>query len=374
MPNYVVSVGPGEVPIYGGQDAPVVGLPAWIGSAALWEVIEIPGSLGADGASMIVWGSHAVDRENNVIYIGANGGHGDSYDNRWSKFNIGADSPAWERLIDPTPFASVIIDSAYYLDGRPSSRHNYDYCHYLNGKVYLTTSYGLWGNGNQGSTFDEYNVATNTLAPAGTHPSTAGHGYGSAVNYVSGKIFYNTLQHYDPIAKTYSATGSSNGTSIRYPVVYDEADNQYFCLQWGGGESSPSSSTLQASKVSATTLAQTNVTFNASAAYTQFLSEKLDPVSSTECVGYVGMTYDSANDCFYWCSGRPGRTGNIYKITKSANNTDPWDMTLPAKTGVSLPATPGAGLNGRIKFWPVLGGFTIDPAGGGKIYFVRTVA
>lgn len=372
-PADIVNVEAGSGPIYGGQVDPNA-LPAWLASAALWEVVEVPGSDGADGAAMHNWGSYAVDRENNTLYIGANGGHTDSYDNRWSKLDIGADSPAWQRLIEPTPFGSVIADNPYGADGRPVSRHNYDYCHYASGKVFLTAARGMYINGNDGNKFDEYDVATNTLAASGTHPSMSGHGMGCAVNNLTGKIFFSTLKHYDPVAKTFGSTGTSNGTFLRYPVVHDEADNQYFCLQWGGGEANAASSTLQASKVDAVTLVQTNVTFNASAAYTQFLSEKLDPANAGECVGYVGMTYDTINDCFYWCSGRTGRAGNIYKITKSENNTDPWDMTLPAKTGVSLPASPNSGLNGRIKFLPGLKGFVISPTGSGKIYFVKTAA
>lgn len=363
--------------IYAGMLPPAtVGLPSWI-SNTLLEVVAIPGTSGADGAPMHAWGSYAVDRANSTIYIGANGGHEDSYDNRWSKNNLGLNTPVWQRLIDPTPFASVIPNTSHGADGRPTSRHNYDYCHYTGGKVLLTACRARYIDGNTSNgVVDEYDIAANTLAPAGTHPSATAYGAGCAVNTVTGKILFRqpegTSTHYDPVAKTYGASVNGNGTTIRYPVAHDEVDNQYFCLQWGNGEQTSGVGGLQASKVNASTLVQTNVTFNASAAYTQFLNEQFFPSNPGLYVGCAGMTYDNLNDCFYWYSGYAGREGHIYKITKSANNTDPWDMSLLVLTGALLPTAPDAGINGRIKFMPGLKGFIICPTGTGTIYHIRT--
>lgn len=126
-----------------------------------------------------------------------------------------------------------------------------------------------------------------------------------------------------------------------------------------------------AQKWNKTTGTGTAITFNASAAYTQWLSDQ--PV-------YAGMDYDPVNDCFLFYTGQSYSSGavtanvptRIYKITP--NSGAAWDMSLLTVTG-NTPAnvvSGGAGINGRWRYIPALGGFYCQPAANTAGWFLRT--
>ena len=366
---YVATSEPG-LTIYGGQDPPEdEGLPSWV-SSTLYEVVEIPGSDGAGGAAAGAWGGMAVDKATGKIYYDSAGGHHDSSDNRVVMFDPHATTPAWVQLSAPSAIGDIVEDQPYYLDGRPTSRHIYSYLHHSpqNNRLMHSFCRFAWGNAQDFNKMDGFDLATNTHDPAGTHPDTTGHAYGPCIDHVHGKVLYNSMQLYDVVAKTWGAAGSGS-IPFRYPVSYGIDDNNFFTLMWGGGETDTSSAPLNASIIPSSTLVQAAVTFNASAAYTQFLSEKLVPGSPLVCVGYCGMDYDSINNRHGWYSGHAGREGHFYEIELTGAVAD---MTAPALTGVAIPTTPSSGINARVKYLPTLKGFVLSPTGTGKLYYFRT--
>jgi hypothetical protein len=349
------------------------GLPAWLAGKAIGECIEIPGSGGAGGAAAGAWGGYAVRHDTNEIFLVAQGGHGDSYDNRVTSLNLSNDAPGWVLRNPPTPANQLVVAANYYADGKPSSRHIYDHAHWVPqvNRILQIGGRGTWPNGGDVSASDGFNPDTNEWDPPGTWTFTLGIGYGVAVDHVHGHIWTNGLRRFNPKTNTYDrAVAGSSAAQVRYPTVYDSLRDQMFCLMFGNGQGANLDQGIQASRFPTSGVGQFAVTFNASAAYTQFLAQ------SNPAKGYAGMTYDSDNDKFYWYSGQAGHENELYVITPPpvGNPTAAWDMSLFvfASGSASLPTTPLAGLNGRIKYLPLLKGFILCPTGTGKIYFVRT--
>lgn len=350
--------------------------PAWLVGKDLNKTFLIANTTGMGGAHVVAWGGFATDLALNRMWLAASGGHNDSSDNRFVELDLNADTPAWELLIAPTaaPVATN-PDFTYGPDGKGNSSHIYDYAHWVPsvGRVLKAGLRGLWNKGHDGYVTQGLNPDSVPPAwdAAGTWAFNPSYGWAAAVDHINSKIFVTGLRIFDPVTGTYS-TGASGSQPMRYPVAYDTLRNQFFGLMWASGEQEGNiNSALNASVVAGSgTGVQTVITFNASDAYTQFVSEKLAPGTS-ESVGYCGMCYDSANDCFYWYNGLAGRENTLYKIIP--NGTSVWDMELfafaPGST--SLPVAPIAGINGRIKYFPLLKGFVISPSGVG-IYFVPT--
>ncbi|WP_091876848.1 hypothetical protein [Massilia yuzhufengensis] len=324
---------------------------------------QIPNTSGAGTAAIDAFSGIAVKQDTSELFIMLAGGHGATYDNRVVSLPLLNDAPSWVlRKASSTSFAA---DSAYYPDGLPCSRHTYVGGFWVpeRNRLMIHGFFGTEPNAYSGLTVDGFNPATNQWDAAGTWaniPADRG-SYGTARGK-NGRIWLRGGAYYDPITNTYGDTGLTNWvtTYSRFPQVYDPSREIVFNLQWGDGQGGGVDS-MVCTKLTAAGV-QTHVTFNASAAYTQFLADKSP---------YAGMAYDPDNDRFLWYSGVGSAAGRVYVITPNSGGV--WDMSILAGAG-TLPASPagGSGLNGRIHYIPALKCIICLPKAADNIYFLRT--
>jgi len=109
--------------------------------------------------------------------------------------------------------------------------------------------------------------------------------------------------------------------------------------------------------------AKSNITFNPSAALTQFLADK---------PAYSAMEYDPVNDQYLFYQGAAGSTSRVYVIKPNASTV--WDMSvLTLGAGSIVPdAAVGAGVFNRFRYVAELRGFVLMSSGTSNLYFLRT--
>lgn len=102
------------------------------------------GLAGAGWSPTVAWTGGAVDPARRELILAANGGHGDGVDNGVYLIALGAESPRWYRVVDPTPdkFLTGHVGNwpynqiARYGDGRPVSVHGWHKQCFGNGRVW----------------------------------------------------------------------------------------------------------------------------------------------------------------------------------------------------------------------------------------------
>lgn len=338
-------------------------LPAWLTDKPLNTWFEIPNTAGAGGAAVDAFSGMAIDERNCEIIIAAAGGHGDSYDNRVVSISLAADAPAWTLRREASK--SVAQNVAYYADGAPTSRHVYSSAHVVPqlNRLMLFGARAAYGAAYDFSKLDAFDLDTNTWDKAGTWPDIVPGYYGAAQIRATGEVISVGLKKWSPADRTWSdlATNGS-GDPARWPMAFDPRRSQIFSLQWGDGQGFDPQR-LVASRVPMGSNRQISVTFNPSAALTQWLAEK--PT-------YAGMDYDADNDRFLFYSGAGTAAGRIYVI--QPNDTNTWDMSLlnPASGSVKIAATSDGGLQNRLRYIPALRGFVLLARGSANLYFLRT--
>lgn len=345
-------------------------LPAWLVGMAVNEIKNLSTTADTQGAALNAWGSLPLIDGTATLVSPANGGHNDSSDNRVTSLDLTQASPAWTVQIAPS--VSVTANAAHNPDGKPGSRHVYHHAHYVSQRqrIMLFGQRGRFSDGGDNFKVDGHTVSgTWAWDAADTWAATAGfQGFGVVRDPTTGNVFANGGYKWTQSTNTWSALPSYTG-GLRWPVVYDSKRDQFFGLQWADGQGFGSG--LVAQKWNKTTGTGTAITFNASAAYTQWLADQ--PV-------YAGMDYDPINDCFLFYTGQSYSSGSvtanvptrIYKITPNSGAV--WDMSLLTVTG-NTPANVvagGAGINGRWRYIPALGGFYCQPAAGVAGWFLRT--
>ncbi|MES2262104.1 MAG: hypothetical protein V4724_26585 [Pseudomonadota bacterium] len=357
--------------IYGGRFAPVV-LPAWLAGKALNEWFPISGvgwnTSGYGGSSIDPWGAWA-DTPAGLLVIPAAGGHHDSSDNRVTSLDLKADAPTWTLRHAASAGGDVVIDQAYYLDGLPSSRHLYGQAHWsaVRNRVMTLGAQFVWGNGYGLPNVDGFSLDTNTWDAAGTYPNSIAGWYGEVLDANGdGWAFLTPALG---ARKWTASTGvwSDPGVTVpagwaRSPWVLNTSDGSLFGCCWndnraGGSLAAPLA--INAARFNVGSNTMTQITFNASAAKTQFETDQPD---------YAGMVYDSANNRFLFYSGKGASAGRVYIITP--NGTSVWDISLFNFGAGSTPpgATVNAGLNGRISFIPSLGVVVCAPGASSNLY------
>lgn len=274
-----------------------------------------------------------------------------------------ADAPSWTLRLAPS--AAPKQNVAYYADGRPTSRHLYSSSHFVPqlNRVMLFGTYGAWGSGWAFSTVDAFNIDTNTWDAAGTWADiTPGH-YGAASIRSTGEVVSVTLKKWSPADRKWSDLVTNPlADATRWPMAYDPRRNQMFCLQWGDGQGFDPQR-LVASRVVLGANQQVAVSFNPSAALTQWLAEK--PT-------YAGMDYDVDNDRFLFYAGQGAAAGRVYVIQPNDGNV--WDMSLlaPAAGSAKIAESSSGGLQNRLRYIPALRGFVLLARGSSNLYFLRT--
>lgn len=343
--------------------APARITPAWMAGKPVGEWFEIPGTSGAGGAAVDAFSGMAINELTNEVLIAAAGGHGDSSDNRVVSLSLASDAPSWKVRLA----ASKVVQEnvAYYTDGLPSSRHLYSSLHFVPqvNRLMLFGAYATYGSAWAFAKVDGFNLDTNKWDPAGTWADMPAGSYGAAQIRGTGEIVSTGLKKWAPSDRKWTDLATvRTSDSPRWPMAFDARRNQLFCLQWGDGQSFDPQR-LVASRIALGSGQQIAVSFNPSAALTQWQAEK---------PSYAGMDYDADNDRFLFYAGQGDAAGRVYVI--QPNDSTVWDMSLLSvgSGSVKIVPTPGAGLQNRLRYIPALRGFVLLARGSANLYFLRT--
>jgi hypothetical protein len=328
-------------------------LPTWLAGQPLNTWISIPSTSGAGGAAINSFSMFVVKQNSTELIIAAAGGHLDSSDNRVTSIKLSDDAPAW--VVRKSASASVQESVLYYSDGLPTSRHNYQHNHYIasiDAVLMAGCRFGYGGYAAEGPGMDLFSLSTNQWLPRYTYPDIPGSKSFGIVKDGQERVWTSTGQRFDPATSTWTSTGA---TLPRYPSVYDPLRDQIFSLQCGNGEDGVQ--TVVSQKVACGTALQTTVTFNASAALTQFTAAGAQ---------YLGMDYDAPNDRFL--ATHQGESGVVYVITPNSGSV--WDIGLLSVAG-SVGVGAG-GTNKKFQYISSLKGFALITQASSNIYFLRT--
>lgn len=371
-----------HISIYGGMNPPSSPQPAWMTTAgvALNKLVAIPGST-ASGTPFVnsgIWAysGFASKLDTCELFSTATGGHGDSSDNGVYSIKLSDDSPVWVQRTAPTPVGSRVPNVSYQPDGKPTSRHTYDRLHYIPAvdRVMMVGGENMAGNANTDFSINGWCPTTNQWDAQGTYIAAPPDGsFGMTTDLVNNLVWLSfSGAAYNPVTNAYVHTGANTTVPMRFPTVMDTTRNILFCCQFGNGVTGIGQP-LNASKLTITgTPVQTRITFNSSAAYTQFLADN-------DTVGIIpGMTYDDTNDVFYWYNGQAGQENHLYVI--HPNNGSVWDMTMFsfASGSATMTTCAASGMNGRVKYFPLLKGVAFYPTGGSlqfasqPLFFLKT--
>ncbi len=352
--------------------------PAWIQSAPLNTWIAIPGTVHAGSAAapaddpLDFYSSSnrrlsysGVGLRNCEIILAANGGHGDYAGNEVTSIDLSQDAPAW--VLRSAASTTTASNVAYYADGKPSSRHTYwsTTWNAQRNRLMLHYSRFVYGTGISFQASNGFNLDTNTWDAKGTWSDgysvgcadSSGDCYAMGVNYFA-------LNKWTAATDTWSTVATFSDAINVNPVCYDSTRGHLFALAWGDGQGNTLggiSTTLSAIRIAGST--KTNITFNPSAALTQFKSD---------APAYSAMEYDPINDQYLFYQGATGSTSRVYVVKPNASSV--WDMSiLTLGTGSVVPdAAVGAGVFNRFKYVAALRGFVLMSAGTSNLYFLRT--
>lgn len=366
-----------------GHGTPVApGTPAWLVGVPLNKWIEIPGTKAV--GSGLVPGENANDffapsarairaysggllREDTCEYfVALSGGHGDSRENFVGSVDLTQDAPAWTLRNPSSAVGDQNTTSPYYADGKPASRHSYWSTQWIP-QVNRIMTHGARFAGNLSfPNSDGYNPATNTWDVAGTWPpciSSGSVGIALCKEVATGvcwAIVSSILYRWDPATGVWTMTQNFPSVeSFAPPLVHDPVRNHLFQLAWGDGQSS-GNQTSYARRISAVGTVRENVTFNSSAAYSDYLAAT---------PAYAALEYDVANDCYCLYAQKTGATQKVYIIRP--NSTLLWDMELlPIASGSAVPLAQFP--FNRFRYVPRFKGFVhlADPVQ--NLLFIRT--
>lgn len=330
--------------------------PTWLQGMPLNTWTEISGTSGAGGSAIDAYSGFCLKPSNSEIIIAAAGGHSDSSDNGVYSLRLSDNDPSWAtRRASSTPTADVF----YYADGRPTSRHIYQYIHYIESidSVLLAgCNFGFGPNTPTHGGMDLFDLQTNDWKARYTYADNPGAGYG-VVQDGNACIWTNGGRKFDTATNTWTTPGAS---ILRFPTTYDSARNLIFSMCYGDGQGFNLELGLQAYKVDASTGASTVVTFNSSAALTALIAAQ--PT-------YAAMDYDPLLDKFLFYHG--GEPGKVYTITPNAGTA--WDMGVLTTSGTpALTPAGGSGINKRFVYVPAYKGVVLLPQASSNLYFLRT--
>jgi hypothetical protein len=346
-----------------GMNPPVSALPAWLAGKPLNEWFDIPGTSGAGGCSLEEFSGWAF--AGTKLVAPACGGH-HVPDNRVNAIELNVDAPAWPTtpLVAASPSGTWQPDQPYCTDGHPSSRHIRHTAKWMPelNRVMLIGAPALYTIVSPGSkaNVDGFNLDTNTWDAAGTYPSIIGgdpYCDGGACLDPNGNAWaYGCTRKFDKTTRTWTTPLTATAPNrVRLPWARADALNMMFGLQRGDGWAGAGASAIRhVGNV------QTQITFNASAVYAQFL---VDPAYE------AGMDYDPVNNVFLFYSGNVG--GLIYRITPNASTV--WDMDLfPYGPGNVNPVASTGYTQSRFTYVPAFKGFVLLPKNSSNLKFLRT--
>lgn len=228
--------------------------PIWLAGSSVFEWVEIPntridqttawknykGARGNTGKrGLLAYSGAAVKADGSEFFI-AGGGHLDYAGNEVFSIRLDADRPVWVRRNDPS--ADTPMNSPYYPDGRPSSRHTYRNLVYSEAYGRLISFGGApWGDkpryDNLVASFDP---ATNDYDPPGTIASApgliggpSGTGMDARGNFYIHSHRNGRLYMWRQQSNTWVDFGKRGGMRYDTPYALDTKRNRLFRIPWG---------------------------------------------------------------------------------------------------------------------------------------------
>lgn len=331
--SYAVSSGTTTVSL--GRSA----LPAWLTGVPINKWIEIPGTKavgsglvpGEDANDFFAPSAHAIRaysggllREDTCEYfVALSGGHGDSRENFVGSVDLTQNAPSWTLRNPSSAVADRVTENPYYLDGKPASRHSYWSTQWIPQRNRIMAHASRWVGATSVSNSNGYNPDTNAWDVAGTWSPCVGAGsVGLALckevaTGVCWAIVGSVLWRWNPITDVWAIT--ANFPSAEYlapPLVHDPVRSHLFQMAWGDGQASGLAQ-MYARRISAVGTVRESITFNASAAYTDYQAAR---------PAYAALEYDVTNDFYCLYAQQAGATQKVYVIRPNA--TLVWDMEL----------------------------------------------
>lgn len=350
-------------------------VPAWLAGKPLNEWFAISGTTGAGSSAVDAYSGFAVRDDTAEVFIGAAGGHTNSSDNRVVSLDLRDDAPAWvlrgstpETAMDGNASATGdrVVNVSHYLDGRPTSRHNYRHNHWLAhfGRYMTVGCKGEYAGATMGfPNVDGFDPVTNLWDAANAYTSIPVSGNYGEVRDGAGNVWTPNWRRFktDGTWDAPTTTGTS-AASVRTPIVYDSANDTLVCFQWKDGNDAGTAQ-INCTRLDIATLVRSVITVNASAAKTQF---------EADAPGWAGADYCPDNGKILFYSGVGATAGRMYWLTPGAGAA--WDLEISTfgAGSATLPATNSNGLNGRLRYVPTLKGFLLMPSAASGLYFLRT--
>lgn len=338
-------------------------LPAWLSGAAVLEWVEIANSDMAAAQTgftspgglpnqVVAYSGGAVQESGSVLWV-AGGGHADYAGNEPYSIRLSDSAPTWTRRRDPT--ATVANDVEYYADGRPSARHSYYQCQFINrrGKFFWFGGGSVWGSGNSGSiAVDSFDPNTNDWDSSGTYPDMPS-GPGSACgvskdasenvyihNYNSGDLYKWT-----EATNTWSTLSNIDVANSAQSHCVDTSRNRIFRTAKGA---------ISAATIALDTGVKTDRTLSG---------------ANAADIDNGMLVYDPNNDCFWFWRWN---STNLYRIHPTT-----FAVTIESVTGTVPNNTFGNGLHefyGRFNYCPELKGLVFVKDANANVFFIRTSA
>ncbi len=355
--------------------APAAVLPAWRQDAVLNEWFTIADTAGAGGAHIASYSGMALNRATSECIVACAGGHGDGLDNRVVSLDLSADAPSWTVRKAASSTTAADQDLAYYADGAPASRHCYWQTQYSpeRSRVFLFGLKSTYPSAVDFNKVDGFDLDTNAWDAAGTWTDVASREAVQTIDHDTGDMYgvVNTsIYKWTQSTATQALLKNFLSNNFARICAWDPVRSQLFSIGFGNGRDSDATKTLAAYKIAADGQTRTAITFNSSAAYTQY--------SDIAPWGHA-LEYDPDNDRFLIYSGGLGVGGlvddpdAIYVVTPNSGST--WDMSLlTLGAGSVAPAgISAAGVLNKFRYVPALKGFVyVNHATDAPVSFIRT--
>jgi hypothetical protein len=306
-------------------------------------------------SKVIAWNGFAADHRDSSIYSAASGGHMDYAGNEVNRLRLGEDAPTWTEPRASTPVRDITMNTSYYADGRPTSRHSY-YGAWVNerrNRVMLFAGAG-WGLGYSPNALDGFNLATSDWDTGGTF-APPGNQYepliGSAI--VDQRSTGDVYVFSNWVANRWNNASNTWQRLIAYtPEVYGQyaaaaldTKRNRILLIGGNGE--------DRAYYDLATNGIVEIPLGGSYAPLLLAGDG------------NGMVYDPLLDAFLVHTGDAG--GTVYRINAQTFVVD----ILPTTGGANQPATTN-NVWRRFLYLPKLKGIVYVPTYFGNVWFLRT--
>lgn len=330
-------------------------------AGAINEWVEVPNSVleqwtdweGMPSSGMWGWRNFLVNAENGAALDEAScdlwmfgGGHGNFYGNEVLSFPLASESPGWKQRCARSAtdkvkaYGSVGKDWTWNLDGKPASRHTYQGTQFIRKlNRYMAYDGFTWPN-----------AAGRPVVPATLNPVTGvwddastwtaptpfpyNAGPGAFAKHPQTEDIYMmpgngySLWKLNTTTKAWSQINADIGSgTARFPstecATIDTARNALTFLTTRGGTGA---NLPRCTQINLTTGARTEISINASAAWTDFQTLNSD---------HAGLHYVESGDHFLYYFGGTGTGGRIWKLTP--NKWTAWDLVELKMTGKVVP-------------------------------------